>query len=286
MAALAIRTPPPPKTRQRWSGTHTRFGINRSRRLRCQSSIGDITDQLGGAYLATASALVLYAGLPLASAASPAASRSSANVEMETDNEEQRLREQEWRLMGFIAFVPLGYWTAWLVPAVLERISGTEPALSDASSSGSSARAKGKGYVGLAAFYSLPILLSGGNPVSTGSFLALVLCAAHVQIARLKDSMDDDDTGLEKKNNALAQLGEIAAALTRRATTTQDDSSTSSSSLSSSSSTYVDDLLNKADDDSARRVQEELERFDVELQRDADSDDTSSSSSSSNDELT
>ena len=167
--------------------------------------------------------------------------------------------------MGFVAFIPLGYWTAWLIPAVLARVGGTDDLLpSSAERSGS--RGRGEGYIGLAAFYSLPILLSGGNPVSVSSFLALCLCAAHVQIARLKDDMDVG-SAIEERRTLAPWLGDTVAALSRRAA----DAASSAASREESSeaaASDVNELLKEADDDTARRAQEELERFDSELRDD------------------
>lgn len=144
--------------------------------------------QLQGLCSLAAAAALLYAALPLlaaregddgdAAGPAPAAPRRRAAARGVDDEEDEADRVTEWRLMGFVSLVPLGYWTAWLLPAVL-----------DAADGGGGARAgrEGTRYLPLALLYSLPLLLSGGQLYGGATATALLLCAAHVQVERLKD---------------------------------------------------------------------------------------------------
>ena len=208
--------------------------------------------QLQGLCSLAAAAALLYAALPLlaaregedagdAAGAAPAAPRRRAAAREVDEEADEADRVAEWRLMGFVSLVPLGYWTAWLLPAVL-----------DAADGGGGARAgrEGTRYLPLALLYSLPLLLSGGQLYGGATATALLLCAAHVQVERLKDDagLSSAATGAPPGRAALGGAREAVGRLL-------------AGGGGAAGGDVLDEARRRREDEDA----EELERFDREL---------------------
>ena len=175
-----------------------------------------IGEQLQGLYSLSAAVTLLYASLPLLLDKATVRDADGGGKPAQRDGNAATGREEgpgadadaedgdrvaEWRLMGFVSCLPFGYWTAWLLPAVLE--------MGDEGRGGS-----GRRYLPLAVFYALPLVLSSGQFYSGTAATALILCAAHVQVERLKD-----DAGLSSRgagtSAGLPALGDAREALGR-----------------------------------------------------------------------
>ena len=145
-----------------------------------------------------------------------------------------------WRLMGFISFVPIAYWTAWLLPLIIDVSVSTEE----------KEKPRNNRHILLAIFYSLPIVFSGGQLVNTTSLFSLLVCATHLQVVRIKE-----ERNITSQQNSFSFLDSLRKNLFAPKGEGNEDVDRSATKMIESAD-IEDDFS-----------QQELDRFDEELSR-------------------
>ncbi|KAA6426412.1 MAG: hypothetical protein FRX49_03523, partial [Trebouxia sp. A1-2] len=137
------------------------FSLKQQRRSRISAA----NELLSVGFYTAAAAGLLYSATPLLTGKSKDENQGRSDNYGETDADPEGIK---WGVMSVVSFIPLFNWTAWVFAAIDDETQAAK-------------------YYAFAAVYALPLIRNG---FQFDSFLAVavLLCAAHVQLERIANT--------------------------------------------------------------------------------------------------